>query len=362
MRPRFLPVSICILFLLLGGGVGRALEISQGKIKLVIHEQFERFVPYLRTLSEGSGTEEWVPLLVDKDPRTSYVTLLVNNDTYRLGSIPGVRGRISKGAEGGMIQWILPDVEVKQTFSFLRSRESSESDAVRIVLDITNLKDTEVSVGVRYTLDTYLGEKSNTPFRTPQLPAITRETSFVPDSENWFLLSEDPERKVGLQLLLRGEGVSSVERVVLANWKRLSDTPWEYSVNPARTFTLLPYSINDSALALYYPVLPLKPKETRRLVTVLGSKGSGTYSVEGSSPTEGPVKIDLESILKASPEEGKPTDPRGRIRTELSRVEEFIDRISKRVADSTPISKEEIEAYRKVLEELAKRAKSQEAK
>ena len=362
MRPRFLAVSICILFLLLGGGVGRALEISQGKIKLVIHEQFERFVPYLRTLSEGSGTEEWVPLLVDKDPRTSYVTLLVNNDTYRLGSIPGVRGRISKGAEGGMIQWILPDVEVKQTFSFLRSRESSESDAVRIVLDITNLKDTEVSVGVRYTLDTYLGEKSNTPFRTLQLPAITRETSFVPDSENWFLLSEDPERKVGLQLLLRGEGVSSVERVVLANWKRLSDTPWEYSVNPARTFTLLPYSINDSALALYYPVLPLKPKETRRLVTVLGSKGSGTYSAEGSSPTEGPVKIDLESILKASPEEGKPTDPRGRIRTELSRVEEFIDRISKRVADSTPISKEEIEAYRKVLEELAKRAKSQEAK
>ena len=362
MRPRFLPVSICILLLLLGGGVGRALEISQGKIKLVIHEQFERFVPYLRTLSEGSGTEEWVPLLVDKDPRTSYVTLLVNNDTYRLGSIPGVRGRISKGAEGGMIQWILPDVEVKQTFSFLRSRESSESDAVRIVLDITNLKDTEVSVGVRYTLDTYLGEKSNTPFRTPQLPAITRETSFVPDSENWFLLSEDPERKVGLQLLLRGEGVSSVERVVLANWKRLSDTPWEYSVNPARTFTLLPYSINDSALALYYPVLPLKPKETRRLVTVLGSKGSGTYSAEGSSPTEGPVKIDLESILKASPEEGKPKDPQGRIRTELSRVEEFIDRISKRVAYSTPISKEEIEAYRKVLEELAKRAKSQEAK
>ena len=362
MRRRFFPVSICILFLLLGGERGRALEISQGKIKLVIHEQFERFVPYLRTLSEASGTEEWVPLLVDKDPRTSYITLLVNSNTYRLGSIPGVRGRISEGLEGVMIQWILPDVEVKQTFSFLRSRESSESDALRILLDITNLKDTEISIGVRYTLDTYLGERSNTPFRTPQFPAITRETSFVPDSENWLLLSEDPERNLGLQVLLRGEGVTSVERVVLANWKRLSDTPWEYSTNPTRTFTLLPYSINDSALALYYPVLPLQPKETRRIVTVLGSKGSGTYSAEGAYPTEGSVKLDLESILKSSPEEGKREDPREQILSELSRVEEFIDRISKRVSDSTPISKEEIEVYRKVLEELTKRAKSQEAK
>lgn len=361
MKRRFLPVSICILLLLFGGERGRALEISQGKIKLVLYEQFERFIPYLRTFSHRTGKDEWVPLLIDKDPRTSYVTLLVNKDTYRLGSIPSVRGRTSAGLEGGVIQWILPDVEVRQSFSFLRSRESSESDALRIVLDITNLKDTEISLGVRYTLDTYLGEKSNTPFRTLQFPAITRETSFVPDSENWFLLSEDPERNVGLQVLLRGEGVSTVERVVLANWKRLSDTPWEYSANPTRNFNLLPYSINDSAIAFYYPVLPLGPKETRRVVTVLGSKGSGTYTVEGAYLGDSTVKIDLDSILETSPEEEKSENPRGRILSALSRVEEFIDRISKRVSDPAPISKEEIEVYRKVLEELAKGAKSQEA-
>jgi len=341
-------------------GMGRSLEIFQGKIRLVIHEQFERFIPYARVSPEGSGKEEWVPLIVDKDPRTSYVTLRVNDNTYRLGSISGVRARIGKGPEGGTIHWILPELEVKQTFSFLRSKESAESDALRIVLEITNLQDTEVSLGVRYTLDTYLGERSSTPFRTPQLPAITRETTFAPDWENWFILSEDSERNMGLQVLLRGEGVTPVERVVLANWKRLSETLWEYPVNPTRTFTFLPYSINDSAIALYYPILPLKPKETRRIVTVLGNKGSGAYLVEGSYSASAPMKLDLDNLLQAPREGEKSEDPKAKLLTELSRLEEFIERISKRVADSTPVSREEIEVYRKVLEELAKRAKSQE--
>lgn len=361
MTRKSLPTCIGILLVFLGI-VSRAgsIEISQGKIKLVLHEQFERFIPYVRTLSDRTATEEWIPLLAGKDPRTSYVTLWVNNNTYKLGSIPGIRARISSGSEGGVIHWILPDLEVKQAFSFLRSKESTESDALRIVLEVTNLKDTEVSLGVRYTLDTYLGEKSNPPFRTPQFPAITRETAFVPDRENWFLLSEDMERNIGLQILLRGEGVTPVDQVVVANWKRLSDTPWEYPVNPMRTFTLLPYSINDSAVALYYPVLPLKPKETRRIVTVLGNRGSGTYSLEGATSTGSSVKIDLDSLLQNPPENHEAEDPRAVLLSELSRVEEFIDRISKRISDSTPLSKEELEVYRKVLEELTKRTKTQE--
>ncbi|MGC8841426.1 MAG: hypothetical protein ACP5QZ_08240 [Candidatus Sumerlaeaceae bacterium] len=248
---------------------------------------------------------------------------------------------------------------MKFTFcgSAIRSKESSEPDSLRIVLDISNLQDTEVSLGVRYTLDTYLGERSSTPFRTAQIPAITRETAFVPDRENWYLLSEDPERNIGLLILLQGEGVTPVERVVLANWKRLSDAPWEYTVNPIRTFTLLPYSINDSAVALYYPVSPLKPKETRRIVTVLGNKGSGTYLVE-TPRLEGSSLKDLERFLQPMNEESKGEDPRARLLAELSRLEDFLDRISRRVSDSTPVSREEIEAYRKVLEELTKRASS----
>ncbi len=363
MTRNFLPKSIWIALLFLGMiGQGISLEISQGKIKLILHEQFERFIPYLRSVSEGTGTEEWVPLIVDKDPRTSTVTLRVNEQIYRLGSIPGVRARISKGSEGGSIHWVLPDLEVKQTFSFLRSTESTEADALRIVLDITNLTEKEISLGVRYTLDTYLGEKSSTPFRTTQFAAITRETVFVPDRDNWFLVSEDRERNIGLQILLRGEGITPVERVVLANWRRLSDTPWEYAVNPTRTFTLLPYSINDSAAALYYPVVSVGPKETRRIVTVLGKRGSGTYTAEGALPASSSWKIDLDSLLLPSDEGGKNGDPRGKLKSDLSRVEKFIDRISRRVSDSTPVSKEEVEAYRRVLEELRKQVESQETK
>ncbi|MCX7787055.1 MAG: hypothetical protein N2442_05105 [Spirochaetes bacterium] len=361
MTHRFFPRRrFIVIALLCVAGMGSSLEISQGKIKLVIHEPFERFILYTRFLAGGSGRVEWAPLMVDKDPRTSYVTLRVNDNIYRLGSIPGVRARIGKGPEGGIIHWVFPELEVKQTFSFLRSKESTESDALRIMLEVTNLKDVEISLGVRYTLDTYLGERSSIPFRTGGIPAITRETTFVPDGENWFILSEDPERNIGMQILLRGEGVTPVERVVVANWRRLSDSPWEYPVNPTRSFTLLPYSINDSAIALYYPTLPLKSRETRRIVTVLGNKGSGAYLVDGSYSAGALIKPDLDALLHTSREGETSADFNAKLLAELSRVEEFIDRISKRVSDSTPVSKEELEVYRKVLEELTKRSKSPE--
>ena len=55
-----------------------------------------------------------------------------------------------------------------------------------------------------------------------------------------------------MRLTLSGDGITDPDRVVVANWKRLNDASWTYESNQTRDFSLLPYSIDDSAIALYY--------------------------------------------------------------------------------------------------------------
>ncbi len=344
---RFLIPLLLLLIAAVGTpAAGTPMELEEGILKVVFQERFGSFTPYLK-VSETA----WIPLWVDKDPRTSYVTLLVGNETYRLGrDITGTPGNLQRSSEGTFYLWNVAGLEVKQLFTFLRSKDSLKTDALQIVLEIQNFREEEVSVGVRYTLDTYLGEKSQKHFRTGKFSSIDQEASFTPDRENWFLVSEDSEMDLGMMVLLQGEGVSPVEEVVLANWKRLTEASWKYVVNPIRNFTLLPYSINDSAAALYYPIVRIHPRQTRKIVTVLGNKGTGVYTATGSTT------FSLEDILKETAESDfSKKERKDRLEEELKRVEEFIMRINQRASDFSPVSSEELEVYKKILEELKKR-------
>jgi hypothetical protein len=57
-----------------------AVEIDSGKVRLILYEGIGRFSLYTR-----SPAMEYIPLFVDQDPRTSGISLVVNDKIYKLG-------------------------------------------------------------------------------------------------------------------------------------------------------------------------------------------------------------------------------------------------------------------------------------
>lgn len=349
MKRRLFTLFLCLYA---ASGLLSSLELKEGKIQLVLHEDFGRFSIAYRENPEAGNS---IPLLLDQDPRTSLLEIFSDNKILRMGESPGFSFSLAKTAEGASFLWVSPGLQVKQSFGFLKSRESSVIDAVRVTLEITNTADADNTVGAKYIFDTYLGEKSGNHFQVQGMEKITSETAFKPDSAKFSILSSSPDTQghdaVGFFVLLDGEGVTSVDEVVLANWKRLNESPWKYEVNPKRNFNLLPYSINDSAISLLYRERPLKTGETRKITTIFGNKSSGLYVLPAV-----PDKNLSNLLLQASrPDTSPGEDPNKGLRLDLLTVEDLIEKLNTRLSQETPPSREDIQVFQKILEELKKR-------
>jgi len=261
--------------LLLGAVLLQAwpLEVDSGKLKLVLHKGSGSFSLYL----DGAA------LFVDQDPRTSGLALALDNKVYKLGDSGEFKESVEAVPGGGRVAWTSKRAAVTASFTF------QGAVSVSLSVTITNKTQGELSAGLRFLLDTHLGEADFPHFRTDRNREINSETSFgAGDLPAWWLSrsSRSPEAP-GLLVPLRGPGVTAPDRVVLANWKRLSDSAWLYEPQPARNFSDLPYSINDSAACHYYGPAPLAAGESRTIEIVL-STGKPVPPAEAASPAAAP--------------------------------------------------------------------------
>ncbi len=255
-------VGLCL------GFAASALEVEQGRIRLVLDEESSRFLIYLRSESEG---DESLPLFFADDPRTSGLDIRVANRVYRMGDGGEFRQVAETTDEGIFFVWTSSTLRVSQGFWFIRSVGSSVADGVQLEIAITNLGEQTIPVAARLLLDTYLGERGNAHFSTPLRSQITRESIIEPSSAEWFIRSSAPEESEGLQVMLASSGVTTPASVVVANWRRLSDSQWDYKVSDQRNFNRLPYSINDSALMLTYDEVALGQSERYKVTLRLGA-------------------------------------------------------------------------------------------
>lgn len=347
MGKKLFLVSILIAVVL---SFAAALELKTGKIRLVLHENVGRFSIYY--LSDVK-TNTYIPLLLDQDPRTTVLTVLLNNKTIRMGEAAGFTFTTEKTIDGGMFAWKSPSLEVYQNFSFLKSKESALVDTVKITLTIKNPGDSDVSVGVRYLLDSYLGEASQNHFSSPSKARYLEESSLRPSIKDFYFVSMDPSSPSdsGLQVMLMGEGITPVSEAIFANWKRLNENPWKYQINPSRNFNQLPYSINDSAAALYYEEEVLKKGNQREIVTILGNRSSGFFESMTASSSN------ISNLLQqaSAQKDGQSSDVLGSLKTDLLTVEDLLRQINTRLGSAQPLTGDEILILQRVLDELKQR-------
>ncbi len=300
-----------------------ALEIERGDVRLVLHEETSRFSLYLHR------DDAWTPLFVAEDPRTSALDVLEGNRVLRIGDAGIFAQRVERTDNGARFVWASPTLEVVQEFSLTRGVRSEDFDAVEMRVSITNRGEEPSRIGARLLLDTYLGEGGNTHFVTPGTDRINREARLSPGPVNaWVASVRSPEASWGFQIMLSGEATTEPQAAVLANWKRLADSSWDYEVNETRDFNRLPYSINDSALLVLYPVEQLRSGDSYSVVAQMGDLSpQGYLSPQAAAETTGANPL-------------------------LERLAELVDRLNALIA-SDDVDPEEVRTLQAELETLA---------
>ena len=253
-------------------------------VKLTLHEGIGRFS--LAGLGQASGAS-FTPLLVAQDPRSSMVSILVSDRVIRLGESSDFLEAVEKTATGARFTWTSKQLVVTETFSFIGAPGSDVASGVRVDLQVTNVSEQDLAVAVRYLFDTWLGEASSVHFRTDTVAGLTRELTVTKDERPAYWVSPlaDNAEGFGFQCMLSGEGVTVPDRVVFANWKRLSDSAWSYTTSAARTFSQAPYSMNDSAVGQYYDAQPIPRGGSITVTLALGRASPSGLTLQTAATT-----------------------------------------------------------------------------
>jgi hypothetical protein len=264
------------------------IDLTEGRLRVTLYDGIGRFsIAYLSNTRENA----YSPLLVAQDPRTSMLSIVVGNKVYRMGEGTEFAQSAEKTADGARFLWKSTLLTITESFSFVSSSASTPADGVRIDLTIRNTSRQDLNVGARYLFDTYLGEASFVHFRTNSLTDVTKELALSGPALPLYWVSplpNDPE-ELGLQVMSSGEGITVPDRVVFANWKRLSDASWSYTVSAARNFNLLPYSVNDSAVCQYYEPRTVTRGSELTLTLCLGKFNAAGFALRQPAPAAAPV-------------------------------------------------------------------------
>lgn len=322
-------VSLVILFALLVVVSSTALTISNDNLELRLFEQNGRFSLYA---IQSDGTKK--SLLVQDDPRTTILTVLAENKIYRMGDSFEFRQQVAGQGNSASFTWRSASLTVTESFTL-------QGASLSINVKIENISERDIRIGVRYLFDTYLGEKGRH-FTADGLPVET-ETDYVWATPYEIISSNQTDMQLVIETT--DTGITEPDRIVLANWKRLNDAAWSFEANQSRDFNLLPYSINDSAVALYY-----EPQVV----------GSGTSrSVTLQMKWEDPSKLIPSSSAGGTPTRisGENSQLREDIRAEMIKIDSLIIQIDTLLDAQTPPNDTTVDAVNGSLQDLEERKK-----
>jgi hypothetical protein len=331
-----------------------AMEIDVGKVRLILHEGIGRFSLYTR-----SSSTKYVPLFVDQDPRTSGISLVVNGKIYKLGDSTGFTETAERatGETMGGFKWSSRILEVILEFTPVSSAESGAAEGVRMRIRISNRSRNRLSVGLRLCLDTYLGEDNLSHFSSDRYEEIRRELTVTGSDmiRYWLSPSANAPSEVGLVCITEGREITPPDKIVFANWKRLNDASWDYKTSSSRNFNLMPYSINDSAVCMYYDPVDIPARGDREIVLVMGNVTLLDYTGEMKTVSAEAVP---EPITEAPPVSAtdRLRELRDRLNAEpataqldIDDLNSFIELIDQGLGSGEGISDEEIRLMEEIL-------------
>ncbi len=340
-------LSLAAAILLLGAMTMSALEAREGLVKIVVDESSARFSLYRLV---DVAKDRYEALFFDLDPRTTSMTLSFGGRQYRLGDSSEFRQAVARTATGVSIEFRSAFARVTEHLDFARSSGAAIADGIRLSIMMENVSQKEASVGLRFLVDTSLAEKSGIHFRLPGLEKMSNETVFegasIPD---WV---ETPGDTASFMIQFTGDGIVTPDRVHFANWKRLNEAPWILESSSARNFTLLPYSINDSAVAIYWLPKVLAPGASSSVALAMGAFNDKGYPI-----SQGGDKGTDELFSKTVLTQPANADKKSLMEADLLSVRDLLTRIDLVLSSGSQPTADEIAAWKKILDLLEERKK-----
>jgi hypothetical protein len=286
---------------------------------------------------------------VDQDPRTSFLSIMVNDRIYKLGETSVFRTRTGGTRQNPAIIFESSFLSVTQEFTFIKTPGSQASNGVRITLRLENRASRQASVGIRLLLDTNLGEGGSQPHFLIDSRPVSSETLI----ENGGTEERWVSRNNRLSLMgSMAAGERRPDAVHFANWKRLSDVSWKLAYSAGRNFNYPPYSVGDSAVCYYFNPLPLARGETQDFSLYLSSEDEQGFYIQNTALGENISRFLTESIAlpDTASDANTPVDNAVR-QSDINLLKELIDRIDGYIA-SESITDEELAAIETVIGRL----------
>jgi hypothetical protein len=327
-----------------------ALEIKEGRIKLVLHESTGKFSAYYLT---DISDNDYTPLFLDQDPRTTSLSLIIGNKVHRMGESSAFRQSIERTDNGARFVWRSSSVEVSEDFMFISSERSPVTNGFVLKITVKNTSEQSITTEVRYIFDTYLGEESGEHFKTDVIRRVSGETTFTKYTVPEYVLSpsDNPDFD-GFQIMTNASGITVPDKMILANWKRLNDATWDYETSAARNFNQLPYSINDSGIALYFERMTI-PRGGKEEITL----AMGGYANEGFSAADIGERSEISRVFNQTLSSSSVLDEDVSlsVQTDLITINDLLSRINEKIESGDALSGEELEVMTQVILELNKR-------
>ncbi len=288
------PVCFFILLFIVIGALF-AIDIRNGLVRIATDDL--TLQPALYRLVNISGKSKYEPLWFSGDPRTSFIVLNIDNRIYRMGASKEYKTSQRQIKNGIEIEYRSVTNRLTQRLLFFTSPFSRVADGFIIEIEIENYTTREMKVMIKEVCDTVLGEKEGFHFATSLNARVTDEMILASDSDEKYVVS--PGQAASLALLLDED--QKPDMVVIANWKRLSDSKFYYDSQLMKGFTLSSFSINDSALGLYWNERIIPPKGSIKVASTWLTGGSGSEFIDWLSLNYPFPRQEPQQVLESPP-------------------------------------------------------------
>ncbi len=324
-------LRLLFLFILTGAASASlsATEVKDNSSKMIFNEKDGVWSLYY------NQNEKLRPLFEDRDNRTSYMDLILDNRIYRLQKNTFFSQYVEEHPGLIVAHWSNNVLHVTQSI-----QTDHKIKGFRITVTVRNLSKNYISVGLKNLIDTY-NNADGPDFSINGTDPVNSERGWsgtnVPGYWGTF-----PDADSGSQLTFTPLGDRKPDQLIFANWKRINDSGWDFSLKEGRDFSLLPYSINDSAAAVYYNPVSLPPGTEIAVQYALTAGGpvlsSGTSSAAAAAPAS--VKNDKELILNYA------------LQYDLELIDKIVDELNSLLQKDDPVYNSQIEYYTDELEKL----------
>ncbi|NRF90347.1 S-layer homology domain-containing protein [Paenibacillus frigoriresistens] len=331
-----------VLCLPIGGELALAIDaeiqpltVANDFMDVSVNKQTGRFSVMTKMGSPLKSSDDNKPLLFrDKLPETSFTTFRINGKDFIYGNGYGFLGTNgyftfspeNKGLTNQSV-WHVEGLEIIQTLTLVDDQTNPNAGNIKISYKIKNTTKQNQNVGSRILLDTMLGPQDASPISlSGGNTYIRNETKIEGSLPYYWRATDNPlNPKVMSYGFLQGWGNKSPNRMIIAHWNGISETKWDYTVNPQLDFTSTQnaYGSADSAVAMYWDPSNLAPGQDAVFETYYGlgsfftSQKEANYGLQIAAPkqvkvndngtgykeTEFVIRVDIDNSIDRSVEQ-----------------------------------------------------------